>query len=328
MYRAKIAGIGKYLPSKVMTNYDLEKMVDTSDEWIVTRTGIKERHIASQDETTSILGARAAEEAIRRAGIKKEDIEMIIVATFTPDMIMPSTACIIQDILKIPDTGAIDIEAACSGFLYALSMANAYIVSGMYKNVLVIGAETISRFTDWEDRSTCVLFGDGAGAVVVTRSEESDKSEFIGFKLFGDGSYKDMLCVEAGGALKPSTIETVKNKQHYLKMNGNSTFKVAVRTMADMLEAILKEHNIKIEEVKYLIPHQANIRIISAVAERLNIPMEKVIVNIEKYANTSAATIPIAMEEAISDGRIRRGDLIAMVAFGGGFTSAASLMIY
>ncbi|MGC8764656.1 MAG: beta-ketoacyl-ACP synthase III [Brevinematia bacterium] len=328
MYKAKISGIGKYLPEKVLTNFDLEKMVDTTNEWIVTRTGIKERHIASEGETTSFFGAKAAEEAIKRAGISKDDIEMIIVATFTPDMLMPSTACIIQDILKIPDTGAIDIEAACSGFLYGLSMANAYVVSGTYRNVLVIGSETISRFTDWEDRSTCVLFGDGAGAVVVSRAEENEPSELIGFKLFGDGSYKDMLCIEAGGALRPSSVQTVANRQHYLKMNGNSTFKVAVRTMADMLESILEEHKVDIKDVKYLIPHQANIRIINAVAERLNLPTEKVIVNIDKYANTSAATIPIAMEEAITDGRIKRGDLIAMVAFGGGFTSAAGLMVY
>ncbi len=328
MYKAKISGIGKYVPQKVLTNFDLEKLVDTNDEWIVTRTGIKERHIVSDGETTSTLGAKAAEEAIKRAGISKKDIEMIIVATFTPDMLMPSTACIIQDILKIPDTGAIDVEAACSGFLYALSMANAYVVSGMYRNVLVIGAETISRFTDWNDRSTCVLFGDGAGAVVVSRTEAADESGFIGFKLFGDGSYKDMLCIEAGGSLRPSSIQTVENRQHYLKMNGNSTFKIAVRTMAEMLESILKEHDVDIESIKYLIPHQANIRIITAVAERLKLPMERVIVNIEKYANTSAATIPIAMEEAVTDGRIKRGDLVAMVAFGGGFTSAAGLMRY
>ena len=328
MFNAKISGTGKFLPEKVITNHDLEKMVETSDEWIVTRTGIKERHIVSENESTSILGAKAAEEAIKRSGIQKSEIDLIIVATFTPDMLMPSTACIIQDILKIPNTGAIDIEAACSGFLYALSMANAYVVSGIYKNVLVIGAETISRFVDWSDRSTCVLFGDGAGAVVVSRAKENENSEFIGFKLLGDGSYKDMLCIEAGGSLRPTNESTVSNKQHYLKMNGNSTFKIAVRTMAEMLESILKDHNIDIKDVKYLIPHQANIRIISAVAERLNLPMEKVIVNIEKYANTSAATIPIALEEAISDGRIKRGDLIAMVAFGGGFTSAAGLMIY
>ncbi|MCX7821740.1 MAG: beta-ketoacyl-ACP synthase 3, partial [Brevinematales bacterium] len=193
MYKAKIAGVGKYVPQKVLTNFDLEKIVETSDEWIVTRTGIKERHIATENESTSTMAAKAAEEAIKRAGLSKEDIEMIIVATFTPDMIMPSTACIVQDLLKIPSPGAIDVEAACSGFLYALSMANAYVVSGMYKNVLVIGAETISRFVDWSDRSTCVLFGDGAGAVVVSRAEANELSEFIGFKLLGDGSFKDML---------------------------------------------------------------------------------------------------------------------------------------
>lgn len=328
MYNAKILGIGKYLPEKVLTNFDLEKMVDTSDEWIFTRTGIKERRIASKNESTSIIGAKAAEIAIKNAGIRKEEIEMIIVATFTPDMLMPSTACIIQDILDIPDTGAIDIEAACSGFIYGLSMANAYISSGMFKNVLVIGTEVISRFVDWEDRSTCVLFGDGAGAVVLSRANENENSRFIGFKLYGNGSYKDMLKVPAGGTLMPASNETIQNKMHFLKMNGNSTFKIAVRTMAEMLESVLDENGIKKEEIKYLIPHQANIRIISAVAERLNIPMEKVIVNIDKYANTSAATIPIAMEEAISEGKIKRGDLIAMVAFGGGFTSAASVMIY
>lgn len=326
MFSSKIVGIGKYIPEKVLTNHDLEKIVETSDDWITQRTGIKERHIAAPDESTSVLAAKAAEKAIAMSGIDRESIEMVILCTFTPDMLMPASACIAQDILKIPNAGTVDIEAACSGFIYGLSMAHAYIASGMMKNVLVIGSETISRFVDWQDRGTCVLFGDGAGAAVVSRTDEKDVSGFIGFKLFGDGAYKDLLAIPAGGALLHANDNTIANRLHYLKMNGNTTFKLAVRTMASTLESLLQEHNLKGEDVKLLVPHQANMRIITSVAERLCFPMEKVMVNLDKYANTSAATIPIALEEAQAEGRIKKGDLVALVAFGGGFTAGASLM--
>lgn len=326
MFTAKITGWGNYIPKKVLTNHDLEKMVDTNDEWITSRTGIKERHIAAPEETTSSMGAEAARIAIERSGVAKEDIDMVIFATVTPDMPFPATACLVQDKLKIPNTGTLDIEAACSGFVYGLSMANAYVASGMYKNVVVIGGETLSRITDWSDRNTCVLFGDGAGAVVVSRAEKDDKSGIIGFKLRGDGAYKDLLYIEAGGSYKPASHETVDQGLHFVKMAGNSVFKIAVRTMADELEELMKEHNFTNEDINYLIPHQANLRIINGVADRLKFPMEKVFINLEKYGNTSAATIPIALAEAAENGVIKKGDLLAFVVFGGGLTSGACLL--
>lgn len=323
-YKAKITGVGFYVPESILSNQDLEKMVDTNDEWITTRTGIKERHIADENESSSTMGAEAARRAIKMAGINKEEIDLIIFPTITPDMPFPATACLVQDILEIPKTGTIDIEAACSGFLYGLSMANAYIVSGMYKNVLVIAAETLSRFTDWEDRGTCILFGDGAGAAVVSASD--DDSGFLGFKLGGDGSYKHLLYLPGGGSLHPATRETVDEKLHFMKMNGNATFKVAVRTMADVMQELLDDLKVNPDDLKWLIPHQANYRIMTAVADRLNIPEDHVIVNVDKYGNTSAATIAIALAEAHEQGKIEKGDLIGMVAFGGGFTWAASLL--
>ncbi len=328
MFKAKISGWGKYIPKKVLTNHDLEKMVETSDEWITTRTGIRERHIVAAHKATSDLATGAATDAIAMAGVAKEDIDMVMVATITPDMVFPATAALVQDNLKLPNAATMDLEAACSGFLYGLSAANAYIVSGMFRNVLVIGAECMSRVVDWEDRNTCVLFGDGAGAAVVSRASDGDTGEFLGFKLRGDGSYRDLLYLEAGGSKKPATAETVEKKQHFVKMNGNTTFKIAVRTMSEELEELMKEHNVSVEDVKLLIPHQANMRIIQAVIERLNFPMERTFVNLDKYGNTSAATIPIALTEANEQGLLRRGDLVACVAFGGGFTSGACLFRY
>jgi 3-oxoacyl-[acyl-carrier-protein] synthase-3 len=323
LFKAKIIGLGKYIPKRVLTNHDLEKMVETSDEWISSRTGIKERHIAAPEETASTMGAEAAKKAIQMSGISHEEIEMIIFCTITPDMLFPASACLVQDILKIPNTGTVDIEAACSGFIYGLSMANAYIVSGMVKNVLVIGSEVLSRFTDWEDRNTCVLFGDGAGAAVVSRTEEKDPSGIIGFKLKGDGSFRDLLYVEAGGSQKPASHETVEKKLHTIKMNGNATFKVAIRTMSEELLELLAETKISSDDINLLIPHQANERIIAGVADRMNFPKEKVFMNLSKYGNTSSATIPIALAEAFEEGRIHKGDSIALVAFGGGLTSGA-----
>lgn len=322
--KAKIFGTGKYTPAKVLTNQDLEKMVDTNDEWITTRTGIKERHIAAEDETSSVMGIHAAKQAIENAGISKDDIDMVLFATISPDMPFPATACLVQDGLGLTGVGTLDIEAACSGFIYGLSLANAYVLSGMYKNVLVIAAETLSRITDWEDRGTCILFGDGAGAVVVSASD--DDSGLIGFKLGGDGSYRDLLYLPGGGSLNPATHKTVDERLHYIKMDGSATFKVAIKTMAGTLEELLAEKGMKADDIDWLIPHQANYRIMTGVADRLKIPYEKVIINVHKYGNTSAATIPIALNEAVTDGRIKKGDIVALVAFGGGFTWGASLM--
>ncbi len=325
MIRAKIAGLGKYIPHKVLTNHDLERIVDTSDDWIISRTGIKERHIAALNETSSSMGAEAAKQAIKMAQISKEEIDFIVFATMTPDMPFPASACLVQEKLKIPNAGTTDIEAACSGFIYGLSLANAYIVSGMYKNVLVIGSDAMSRVLDWKDRNTCVLFGDGAGAAVVTRND-IDESGFNGFKLHGDGSYKDLLYMDAGGSHKPASHETVMQEQHYLRMKGNSTFKVAVKAMTEILQDLLDEKNISINDIKYLIPHQANARIISGVAERLDFPMDRVFINLSRYGNTSSATIPIALTEVFEEGKLKKGDLIAFVAIGGGFTWGASIL--
>lgn len=322
--KAKITGIGKYAPEKLLTNFDLEKMVDTNDEWITRMTGIKQRHIAAPEETSSSMGALAAMQAIEMAGIDKNDIDMILFNTISPDMVFPASACLVQDILKIEKTGTVDIEAACSGFIYGLSMANAYVVSGMYKNILVVSGETLSRITDWTDRATCILFGDGAGAAVVSASD--DNSGFIGFKLGGEGQYQELLYLPAGGSKMPASHETVDQRLHYMKMNGNATFKIAVRTMGDLMAELLEEKGYKPEDLKWLIPHQANIRIISSVGERLGIAPEKVFVNIQNYGNTSAATIPIALRELQDDGQLKKGDLIGMVAFGGGMTWGAALM--
>jgi 3-oxoacyl-[acyl-carrier-protein] synthase-3 len=323
--RATISGAGKYIPKKVMKNRDLEKMVDTNDDWILTRTGISERHIASSLETTSSMGAEAAKKALKMSGLAKEDIEMIIFASMSHDKLFPASACLVQDELKIPRTGTVDIEAACSGFVYGLSLANAYVVSGMFKNVLVIGADTMSRIVDWTDRNTCVLFGDGAGAAIVSRSED-ENSGFLGFRLRGDGSYKNLLYMEAGGSFKPASHESVEKKEHFLRMNGHSTFKIAVRMMSDVLEDLTKEHKLELPDIDIVIPHQANRRIIEGVAERLSIPLDSFYINLNKYGNTSAATIPIALTEALEEKRIRKGNLVAFVALGGGFTWGSALL--
>ncbi len=324
--KVKISGIGSYVPEKVLTNQDLEKMVDTNDEWITTRTGIKERHILADDETTATMATEAIKAAVKDSGLKYEDIDMIIVATLSPDMPFPATACLVQDSLSLKNVGTVDIEAACSGFVYALSQAYAYIKSGLYKNVIVAASESMSRITDWEDRATCVLFGDGAGAVVVSATDDDDESNIIDFILGGDGSYGDVLALPGGGSLHPATHETVDQKLHFIKMNGNTTFKVAVRTMVSIVQELLEKHNISKKEVKLVIPHQANVRITDAVRERLGLTEEQMYSNIDKYGNTSSATIPIALRDAVDEGRIKRGEYMVFVAFGGGLTWGASLL--
>ncbi|MBU1077968.1 MAG: ketoacyl-ACP synthase III [Spirochaetes bacterium] len=320
--QAYIKGIGMYVPKKVLTNHDLEKMVDTSDEWITTRTGIKERHIAAKNETSSTMGAEAAKEAIKNAGLKPKDIDLIITNTITPDMPFPNTSALIANILGIKKAGVFDIEAACSGFIYGLSIAKQYIRTGEYKNILVISSEVLSRVTDWEDRNTCVLFGDAAAAAVV--SESSGKSEIISIYLGGDGAYGDLLYLPGGGSLHPATEATVKNRMHYMKMKGNETFKVAVTKMSESALTILEKANIKKSDVDLLIPHQANMRIIKMVQKTLELSDDKVYINLQKYGNTSAATIPVALYEAVQEGRLKRGDNLILVAFGGGFTWASA----
>jgi 3-oxoacyl-[acyl-carrier-protein] synthase-3 len=324
MIHARIIGTGSFAPKKVLTNHDLEKMVETSDEWITERTGIKERHVCERGQTTADLAEEAAHRAIKAAGISAHDLDLIIVATLTPDTVMPSMGCILQSRLHAKRAAAFDLYAACSGFLYGLSVADAFIKSGMHQTILVIGAEALSRFTDWEDRTTCVLFGDGAGAAVVQR--HAGKRGILSTHLHSDGAFGDLLHIPAGGAAHPATADTVERRQHYIKMKGNETFKVAVRALEDVVQEALDHNKVKPEEIDLLVPHQANLRIIQAMAKRLNMPMEKVVLTIQKYGNTSAASIPMALDEAVRDGRIRENNLILLEAFGGGLTWASALI--
>ncbi len=319
-----IRGIGYYVPEEVLTNQYFESYLDTSDEWITQRTGIKERRRAAPDENTSDLGKRAAEIAIKNAGIDVSEVELIICATATPDTLFPSASCVIGHKLGIGGVPAFDLAAGCTGFVYALSVADAFVRSGAYKNVLVIGAEILTRIIDPMDRSTCVLFGDGAGAAVVSATEE-DRG-ILGFKLHADGGYGNLLYLPARGTAMELTEEVIRKRLHYTKMKGNELFKIAVREMGSVAVELLDELGVDKSQVDWLVPHQANIRIINALAKRLNLPMDKVVVNIEKYGNTSAASIPIALGEAVEDGRIKRGDLVLMVAFGAGLTWGALLL--
>ncbi|MDA8155211.1 MAG: ketoacyl-ACP synthase III [Actinomycetota bacterium] len=324
MPRARIVATGAYVPEKILSNRDLEKMVETTDEWITDRTGIKERHIASSKEACSDLAYNASKEALKTAGLKGKDLDLLIVATVTADMPLPATACILQDRLGAHNAAAFDLNAACSGFLFALATAEAYITTGMYKRVLVAGAEVLSRATDWEDRSTCVLFGDGAGAAILEPAEGEEG--IISIKLYSDGSKGDLLEVPGGGSRVPCSAESVKEGLHFIKMKGNETFKFAVKTLEGLVTGMLEENGLRSSDLALLIPHQANLRIIKATAERIGLPLEKVLVNIHKYGNTSAASIPIAMDEAVRGGKIKNGDYVLLEAFGGGLTWASALL--
>jgi 3-oxoacyl-[acyl-carrier-protein] synthase-3 len=315
---------GSYLPEKTLTNLDLEKMVETSDQWITERTGIKERRIVNGNQAASDLAYEASKVAIERAGRKAEDIDLIIAATITGDMPFPSTACILQDKLGAKNAAAFDINAACSGFLYSLYIADGFIRSGMHKRILAVGTEVLSTITDWEDRTTCVLFGDGAGAVIVEPTEE-DRG-IISMSINSDGSYWELLHMPAGGSKQPASRKSLDNKLHYIKMKGNETFKFAVRTLEDLVLKLLEENKLVPSQLSLLIPHQANLRIIQATADRLGLPMDKFLINIDKYGNTSAASIPIALDEAVTTGRVKDGDYILLEAFGGGLTWASALI--
>ena len=322
-FKSYIRGLGAYLPEKEVTNFDLEKMVETTDEWIRTRTGIKTRRIAEKGQSASDLGAPAAEEAMRNAKIEASDINLIIVATITPDMFFPSTACNIQNRIGAK-CGAFDMAAACSGFPYALTVADSFIRAGTYENILVIGTEVLSSFIDWKDRSTCVLFGDGAGAAVVSRS--SDDSGVIANTLGADGSQGEILKIPGGGSCHPPTQETLNENLHFLKMQGSEVFKTAVRTMEEAVHDALKKAKLTIDDINMLIPHQANIRILKAVQERLKLPSEKVYVNVDRYGNMSSASTVVAFYDAIKENKIKKGDIIVLVAFGGGLTWAANVI--
>jgi 3-oxoacyl-[acyl-carrier-protein] synthase-3 len=319
-----ILGVGKYLPEHVLTNADLEKMVDTTDEWITTRTGIKERRIAADGEATSDMAVKAAKGALENAGLKAEDIDLIIVATITPDMFFPSTACLVQDRLGARHVPAFDIAVACSGYVYGLTIATQFIKNGLYKHALVIAAEKLSAVTDWEDRSTCILFGDGAGAAVLGPVEEGG---ILGSSLGADGSKGNLLQLPAGGSRMPASIKTVENKLHTIKMEGNILFKHAVKIMADAALAVTEPLGLKGDDIDIIIPHQANIRILNALAKRMGVdPHKKVYLNIHKYGNMSAASSAVALTEAVEEGRIKKGDTILMDAFGGGLTWGALII--
>jgi len=318
MIRTKIVSTGSYIPEKVLTNKDLEKMVDTSDEWISTRTGIRRRHIAREDEAASNLAYEASVKALEKGGISPKELDMIIVATITPDMLFPATACILQDKLGARGIPAFDLEAACSGFLYALSIASQFIATGTYRTILVVASETLSKIVDWQDRNTCVIFADGAGAAILRPSE--DGGGIISSYLGADGSGANLVGVPAGGSRKPASLETVKNREHYMKMRGNELFKRAIKVMVEAIDKVLEMSNLAYEDIDFFIPHQANIRIIQAVAKRVNLPMEKVYVNLHECGNISAASIAVALDQAVDEGKIKKGDKILLASFGGGLT--------
>lgn len=324
LFSSGIIATGSYVPEQVITNQDLEKIVDTTSEWIVARTGIRERRIADVNQATSDLSTIAARRALENAGLKAQELDLIIVATITPDMSFPSTACIVQNNIGAVKAAAFDLEAACSGFLYALNVANQFIATGFYKNILVIGAECLSRITNWKDRGTCILFGDGAGAAVVSRVE--DGYGILSQCLGADGSGGNSLNMKAGGSRLPASMETVEKELHYVYMDGSEVFKFAVRIMTSAAEQAIQSAGIKKEDVDFLVPHQANIRIIDGAAKRLNVSMDKIYVNLDKYGNMSAASIPVALDEAVRLGKIKKGDHVCLVGFGGGLTWASNIM--
>jgi 3-oxoacyl-[acyl-carrier-protein] synthase-3 len=319
-----ITGVGSYVPEKILTNADLEKMVETSDEWITTRTGIKERRIAAANEFTSDIAAQAARRAMAMAGVTPDQIDLIIVATITPDMPFPNTACLVQQKIGAPRCPAFDIEAACSGFIYALEIGQQFIASRAYETVLVIGAEKLSSITNWKDRNTCVLFGDGAGAAILQNRPFSHG--LLTAALGSDGGKAELLSMPGGGSRCPASPQTVQDGLHFLRMDGKETFKNAVQAMCSAANEVLRRCEIDITKIKCVIPHQANRRIIDAVGERLGATPEQVFVNLHKYGNTSAASVAIALDEAVASGKIQRGDLILIVAFGAGLTWGAAII--
>lgn len=319
-----ILATGSYLPERVLTNKELETMVDTTDEWIVSRTGIRERRVASLEQSSSDLAYEAGLKAIHKAGLTPDQIDLILVATVTPDMMFPSTACILQDRLGASHAAALDISAACTGFIYGLATGAKFIETGMYRYVLVVGVESLSKITDWEDRNTCVLFGDGAGAAVLGPVE--DDQGFQSFVLGADGSGGIHLNQKAGGSRLPASLETIQNKQHYIYMNGREVFKFAVRVMNTATDEAIEKAGMTKEEIDFLVPHQANQRIIDAAVERLGLSEDKVVINLDRYGNMSSASIPVALDEAVEQGRISEGSNLLLVGFGGGLTWASTVL--
>ncbi|HIO70785.1 MAG TPA: ketoacyl-ACP synthase III [Campylobacterales bacterium] len=323
---ASFKSIGAYVPEKVLTNSDLEKMVDTSDEWIVKRTGIKERHIASNDEVTSDMGVKAGELAIQRAGLEKSEIDAVICATISPDhFCMPSTANLIAYKLGLNPVTSFDISAACSGFIYALNIAKSFVESGTFRNILVVGAEKLSSIVDYTDRTTCILFGDGAGAAVIGATDKREEA-IIDIHTSADGSYSDYLITPAGGSAEPCSLETVEKRRHFMKMQGNATFKVAVKTLTKDVIDILEKNGIDSKDITHFVPHQANYRIIKAVGDALKLDEKQIVLTVHKYGNTSSASIPMAINDIYESGKLKKGDLMLLDAFGGGLTWGSALI--
>lgn len=319
-----IIGTGLYVPERVMTNFDLEKIVETTDEWIISRTGIKERRIASENEACSDLAAKAAEKALQDAGVKAEEIDLVIVATITPDYGFPATAALVQDKIGAKNAAAFDLEAACTGFIYAAVTGANFIATGMYKRVLVIGSEALSKIVDWQDRNTCVLFGDGAAAAVL--GEVNEGEGIISYHLAADGSGGHYLDMPAGGSRNPATHETIDARMHYLKMKGQDVFKFAVNALPETVQKSAEMAGINVSDLSLIVPHQANYRIISSAAKRLGIDAEKFYMNMDRYGNTSSASVGIALDEAVKNGKISKGDYIALVGFGAGLTFGSCII--
>lgn len=319
-----IIGIGSYVPERIVTNHELAQTVDTSDEWIQDRTGIKERRVAAADVATSDIAAKAAQSALLDAGVSPEEIDLIIVATVSPDMPFPAAACLVQEKIGAVNAAAFDLSAGCSGFVYGLTVGAQFIRTGLYKKVLVIGAETLSKILDWQDRNTCVLFGDGAGAAILGEVEAG--YGILGVELGSDGSGAEHLKLPAGGSRLPASAQTVQDRLHYIAMSGNEVFKFAIKVMGEAAAKSLQNAGLNPSDVDCLIPHQANVRIIQSAAKRLKLPMEKVVVNVDRYGNTSAASIPIALNEAVQNGRIQKDNIIVLVGFGAGLTWASCVI--
>lgn len=327
-YRTRIAGTGAYLPERVLTNADLERMVETNDQWIVERTGIQRRHICADDEVTSDLSLFAARKALEAADLTPTDLEMILVATVSGDQVMPSTACVLQEKLGCRRVMSFDITAACSGFVYGLSIADQYIKNGTYQNILVVGAETLHRIVNYKDRDTCILFGDAAGAAIVSRARDTDDADIFSTHMHAEGQLGDLFRLPGGGSKHPLSQYVLDNNMQFVTMKGREIFKNAVRTMSQCCQEALEANQVSSAEVDWLIPHQANRRIIEAVAKHFDFPVEKVIINVHETGNTSAATVPVALDEGIRDGRIKRGQTLLLCAFGAGITSGSVLLRY
>ena len=328
LFKSRISGTGSYLPEGILTNYDIEKLVDTNHQWIVERTGIERRHIANEKQAASDLALEAAKKALAHASMTAQELDLIIVATVSGDQVMPSTGCVLQQKLGCRNIMAFDLTAACSGFVYSLSVADQFIKTGMYRNILVVGTEVLHHFVNYKDRETCILFGDGAGAWIVSRAEDNDSNVIMSSHLHADGNLGELFMLSAGGSRKPITADVIAKNEQYMTMKGREIFKNAVRTMTACCHEALDANNIKAEQVDWLVPHQANARILEAVADHFKFPKEKVIMSLHETGNTSAASIPLAFQHGIETGKIKRGDLILLAAFGAGLTSGRLLFRY